>query len=233
MESKKCSICNEVKSLSDYYLYKRYIKKKDIHVIAYHPYCKKCSIEKQKKRQEENKEHYSEIKRQWHIKNKEKANARDREWQRNNKERSKEIYKNWVKNNPGRMSAHQEKYRHEKEFKIQKSEWEACKDYFNNSCAYCGISENESIDTYGKVLHKEHAINKGNNDLSNCLPACTGCNSSKHANDYTEWYTIDNPIYNKNRSKLIINWLNEIHKQYIKPPKEKGKYTKKAEKWFK
>jgi ribosomal protein L11 methylase PrmA len=78
------------------------------------------------------------------------------------------------------------------------------------------MSEEEAKNTYNKGLHKEHALNKGANDLSNCLVACTSCNSSKREKDYTEWYNEENENFTPERLEKINSWLNEDHKKYIK-----------------
>lgn len=71
---------------------------------------------------------------------------------------------------------------------ISESECLSCKEYFNFKCAYCGISEEEVIKLYSNQLHKDYADHEGANDLSNCIPACKSCNSSKHDSELNKWY---------------------------------------------
>jgi 5-methylcytosine-specific restriction endonuclease McrA len=58
--------------------------------------------------------------------------------------------------------------------------------YFNNSCAYCGISNEECLDKTGKSLEQEHIIpisKKGGYTKNNIIPACKSCNNSKSNKD--------------------------------------------------
>jgi hypothetical protein len=77
------------------------------------------------------------------------------------------------------------------------------------------MSLEEHKEIFNQDLHKEHAINKGTNDLSNCVPSCYTCNSIKHDKDYIDWYTKNNPLYNEERLQLIEQWLNDEYKKYI------------------
>lgn len=46
-------------------------------------------------------------------------------------------------------------------FKLTETEWRNCKEYFNNECAYCGRTEDENLEIYGKLLIREHVENYG------------------------------------------------------------------------
>lgn len=207
---KQCTKCNELKAADTDNFYKNKRTKDGLTV-----WCKDCLKEYQRQHNEQNKEYYSEYKKEWHLMNKEKNNKRDINWHKNNKERSKELYKNWIKNNPDKVREYSYKHMN-KIHDITEIEWKNCKVYFNYCCAYCGMTEEEARQEYNKGLHKEHAINEGENDLSNCIPSCTGCNSTKHTNDYMAWFTIDNPIFDKDKLEKINQWLNEDYKLYIR-----------------
>ena len=80
-------------------------------------------------------------------------------------------------------------------------QWDRCKRYFDNKCAYCG---NEG------ALEQEHFIplSKGGEfSSSNIIPSCKFCNSSKHINDFFEWYPRQ-PYYSQKREKKILSYLN-------------------------
>lgn len=88
-----------------------------------------------------------------------------------------------------------------------------CKQYFNYECAYCGLPLEEHYIIYAGNLilgdfHKEHVDHFGSNDLSNCVPACKSCNSSKHDFEFNKWYNTDNHKFNIERYNKIIKWLN-------------------------
>lgn len=103
---------------------------------------------------------------------------------------------------------------------ISKSEWNACKKYFNNSCAYCGLPAEQHFCSYRGIekiheLHKEHIDHEGSNGLDNCVPACRQCNSEKHTTSFEDWYNKDNIKYSEERFLKIIQWLEHDYTNYI------------------
>jgi hypothetical protein len=87
-----------------------------------------------------------------------------------------------------------------KKWKLLDSEWELCKKYFNNKCAYCG-KETEK-------LFRDHFENKSMGTINNLIPSCISCNSSKGKKNFYNWFTVNNPIYNDERFDKIIQWIN-------------------------
>jgi hypothetical protein len=221
-ETKVCSICGEEKRLSEYYSQKR--KKKDgTESIYYNPECKVCTKERSMKWKEENhdkvlistnktnnKPSQKEYQKIYKTINKEKYKNNLKKWQQKNKDKVKEY--NRIRNN--------------KKHKISNNEWEACKNYFNYRCAYCGLAIEDNYIKYKGVVKlgdfsKEHVIDDGANDLSNCVPACKSCNSAKREYTIEEWYNEDNEHFTYERLQKINNWLNEDYKKYIKDNKVK------------
>lgn len=207
LNNKKCKRCEEDKPFTEYYTQQKK-KASGEEYVYYNPRCKSCVNELSTEYRKEHHVEFMEYKKEWVKNNPEKHQGYIDKFHSEKKNQYKIQQKDWRQNNKDVMSEHARRYREEKQFKISNKEWERCKDYFNYTCAYCGISENEAQKLYDKGLHKEHAMNKGSNDLSNCLPSCTRCNSSKYTEDYTYWYTEDNSIYNDERLKLISDWLN-------------------------
>jgi hypothetical protein len=149
-----------------------------------------------------------------------------------NKEHPEDLKNNlkrWQKTSYGkeRIKIYQEK-RKEKEHKMTKQEWMDCKSYFNNSCAYCGISEQESKLKFNELLHKEHLYHEGRNDIKNCVPSCKECNSEKHEKTLNEWYNGNNQKYTYERYHKIYQWIRFDCKKFIKKKKAKKKYIRKA-----
>lgn len=200
MDKKVCKSCNEEKELGEFGSVNRKKKASGEEYIYYYPVCKRCTYKRDWEWKKNNRDKYNAI-----VKRTEKKNA----------EKRKAGRKQWRQENPDKIKEYANDYK-QKQFKLTGKEWKACKLYFNNSCAYCGMTGLEAKEKYNKGLHKEHAINEGNNDLSNCVTSCTGCNSTKGKDDYTYWYTSENPIYNETRLEVIEKWLNEDHKEYIK-----------------
>jgi hypothetical protein len=139
----------------------------------------------------------------------------------------------WARNNKDIVNKHSRDRREKKEHRITAKEWEDCKHYFANRCAYCGLDiEDHWIKRKGKMinvdLHKEHVIDQGRNDLKNTVPSCQSCNSSKHTSSLNNWYNENNPNYTYERYLKICKWLKEDYKNYIKKKKPKQKYVRKA-----
>jgi hypothetical protein len=208
-ETKVCSICVKEKQLIEYYTIKNKRKNGDI-TISYYPYCKECAKEKASKRQKEN---YPKIKEKRHE-NPYPSRLVAKNYRKNHPEAFYAYTKQWQEEHPEKVKEYNTRYK-DKKFKISRKQWDACKKYFNNSCAYCGISAKDAKEKYNKTLNKEHAFNNGANDITNCIPSCTGCNSLKSKQDYIDWYTPENPIYSEERFNAIEQWLNVDHKEYI------------------
>ena len=79
-------------------------------------------------------------------------------------------------------------------------QWDKCKIYFNNSCAYCGEVS---------PLEQDHflAISKnGEYTKDNIVPACKACNVRKRDHDFFIWYP-KYKHYSKKREKKILDYL--------------------------
>jgi HNH endonuclease len=177
-------------------------------------WCKECKKVNAKEYKLKNKEKYLEYQRQWHQKNKKKHNEQNKEWHRSNKKRAREIYNEWVKNNRERMNEHGRFKRMHKSHNISEDEWKSCLQYFDYKCAYCGMKEEDSLEKYKNKLHKEHVDHDGDNDLSNCVPACKGCNSSKHTSSLDNWYNESNSRFTTARMTQIQKWLKTDYSQF-------------------
>lgn len=216
IENKQCSICGEIKPLSEFYKQKKYSKKRG-NWIYYHPECKKCASERSYKWEKDNpdKRKKSLLKRRYtdekiqelRINSKQRlANGKQLAWQRENKDKIRE---------------YNLKRKEQKTHKISDKEWEECKNYFNYRCAYCGLKiEEHYIKHSNKIIlgdfHKEHVDSEGKNDLSNCIPSCESCNSKKWKYDFEDWYKNKSEVFDIDRYNKILKWLNEDYKKYIR-----------------
>lgn len=179
-------------------------------------YCKECanykSNEWKKNNPEKNKEVYTSMNAKPEIR--ERVN-------RYVKKRSQEgKYREWQRNNPEKVKASNQYRVMNKTHEITTNEWENCKKYFNHRCAYCQIKiEDHYINFKGEIIlgdfHKEHVRHKGDNDLSNCVPSCKSCNSSKHNIDLEDWYKSRDDIYTKDRILKIYQWMETDYHRYI------------------
>lgn len=217
---KKCSIHNEYCPeddewfpCTDEYFYKNKGNKKD----GLSPYCKKCEIKKTTKWGQANRDKL----RGYYRKNNKTEVTKQRKYLFSKHQKDSGIYLEWQQNNKDKIKQYQENRKQHGEHKINKKEWESCKDYFNNECAYCGLPLDKHYSKFkGEMrwtdFHKEHVDHEGSNDLSNCVPSCKLCNSSKHNNKLEDWYNIDNPKFSQEKLNKIQKWITEDYKQYIK-----------------
>lgn len=123
---------------------------------------------------------------------------------------NKEYYAKWRKNNKDKIKKYNEYRRHHKSHEISNEEWEECLDYFDNSCAYCGMTNDECLEKFGKSLNKEHINHDGSNTIENCVPSCVSCNSQKREKSLDIFFThedTNNEIFSKERYISIINWI--------------------------
>lgn len=222
---KLCSICGEwlLMNENNYYINKK--NKTD----GYYPNCIACEIQRTRNWRKDNPEWYKELN---HITNTNPSDKTRETYRRNSKNRRENgKYYEWLANNPDKILKHAEDRRH-KNHRITKEEWEACKSYFNNCCAYCGFPAEEHYRMIKGAprkedLHKEHVDHEGSSDLSNCVPSCQDCNNKKWSFEFNYWYNKNNINYTNERYNKIINWITEEYKKYIQPTKPKQKYVRK------
>jgi len=215
MDKKECGWCGEVKGSNEFYSQNKKYADGTLYVY-YNPECKECTSKKAMKWQKENPD-----KRKEHL-NKINATKHKKEMLRKSNKKRLESgkMKEWQRNNPEKLKKYRKYKDMNKKHKISKKEWDSCKQYFNNECAYCGLHISEHFNKFAGRLkhtdfHKEHVNHKGANDLSNCVPSCKECNVNKWANNITDWYTEDNPRFSQKRLNKINKWLNEDYKLYL------------------
>lgn len=214
MNTKVCKTCGIDKPLDEYYSTVKNSKTKGVYVW-YQCSCKECCKTRSKKWIKDNKERYETLIRE--RDNRPKTKIYHRELSR--KRRLEGKHKEWSRKNPDKLREYNEYRTLHKNHKISKPEWDACKKYFNDECAYCGLPSNQHYCKYNEdiklaSLHKEHVNHNGSNELDNCVPACKSCNSSKHTRDFKEWYT-SRDFYSKERYDKIIKWTTKDYKQCL------------------
>jgi G3E family GTPase len=185
---------------------------------GFNPYCKEATKIRARKRQLENHDEYKEYVRNHHKYNR-KHNKKMIEYDRKHAKEQKEsgYTKEYYEKNKSYFSNYQKERMMNKTHEITEEEWLRCKKYFNNSCAYCGLSEEEHYIIYaGKPkktdLHREHVDHNGSNKIDNCIPACQMCNCSKWAFTLEDWYNEENPNFSQERLDKIYKWLQGDYK---------------------
>ena len=214
MNKKTCSVCLTEKDFEHYY--KQVKRKKNGESYVYlRPDCKTCCKQKSTTWIKNNKEQFKKNLKRY----KDKPELKEMQRKYNEKWRGSGGLRKWHINNKERLKIYSLK-RNTKNHEITVDEWIACKNYFNYSCAYCGLSEKEHRIKFRQDLHKEHVKHNGANNLSNCVPACKTCNSSKQNSSLLRWY-IEKGFFNFESLKKINQWLLHDYKQFIRN-KNKG-----------
>lgn len=223
MEYKTCTKCKAELPATEEYFYKQLVRcktKPDYYTFS--PWCKECQKQSSLDHLHKNKEEIYERQRPYKRATSAIRNKRAKEWRKNNPEKNHKNQVNYYynKDNEDRFKKYAED-RKKKNHKISTMEWKHCKEYFNHTCAYCGLSLNEHWITYRGVrklgdFHREHLNHEGENDLSNCVPSCFLCNIQKWKFDFNVWYNETNPKYSEERYNKIIKWLTEDYKLYIR-----------------
>lgn len=200
---KLCVICKDWYLSTDEYFYKN----KSNGIDGLHPYCKKCTVNKTMKVRNSDKEYWYSKRMESYYKNKNYYLEKQKEYDYAMRDEKKIYLKIWQQNNKDKIKEYNSYRMMHKSHEITKEEWESCKEFFNNSCAYCGIDELEAKKVTNNYLHKEHVDHQGSNGIENCVPACKSCNSSKHTSNLEDWYNESNSLYSTDRLNRIIEWL--------------------------
>lgn len=231
---KTCRTCKELKPKSSEYFHIR----KDS-TDGFRNDCKECRNKKERMYRKENKdkiqryydtnrdkinerkmlhyydnrEHYMRYKKIYTENNK----KRIKDYYQRNKEKFKEYGREYHKKNP-HISRQKIQRRLARKKQVPNtftlSEWNYVKTYFNNECAYCGLSEGEHLEEFNQTLHQEHVIplaKKGGYTACNIIPSCKSCNSQKSDSDFIEWYR-GHEHYDKDKELKIMNFIEGIQK---------------------
>jgi hypothetical protein len=191
--------------------YKNDKSKKD----GFFPYCKQCTMEKSYLYQYENTEQYLKKHRAYDRNTYHTVpGMKEKRSLHGQKKRDSGYEILWRKNNKDKIKQYGDKYK-TKAHKITKKEWDSCLEYFNNTCAYCGMTLEDHKEKFNQQFHKEHVSDCGRNDLKNCIPSCKSCNSKKHTTSFNDWYSPKNEIYSKERYSKICKWIKEDCKLYL------------------
>lgn len=212
IDHKLCNICNEYKPANTEHFY--YNEKNGIDFLSSR--CISCEKKVSRQWQIDNPERYYITNKRKDTKLKKILYKRELSKQR----RLDGRHQAWLDKNPDKVKQYSQDRYHNKIHKITKSEWLACKEFFNNRCAYCGLSIDEHYRIYaGKPqkidLHKEHKNHNGSNGLDNCIPSCQSCNDKKWKFEFEDWYNESNPNFTQERLDKINQWLDVEYKNYI------------------
>jgi len=129
---------------------------------------------------QDNKDHKREYLRQWRARNPEKV----AQYRADQKEYLREYLRGYMKEWRGKNKGKKALYNMTRRVKakglvadLTEEQWETIKNVFKQKCVYCGKRT--------RRLEKDHVIPLGEGGpltLSNIVPACKSCNSSKGTN---------------------------------------------------
>lgn len=169
--------------------------------------CKECKKKYNKRRYRENKEDKREYNKKYREENEEYYREYLREYYEENKEHHAEYGKKYRQENP-EVSRRKSQRRRARMAKLPHTltveEWEKALEFFNHSCAYCGVSDDN--------IGKEHVIpivKGGGYTADNIIPACRTCNSSKNTTDMEKWY-LSYRHYDKEKLNKILDYIEVI-----------------------
>ena len=94
---------------------------------------------------------------------------------------------------------------------ISNDDWNRCLYFFDNSCAYCGMTMLDHKNRFNQSLHKEHVDSSGGNGIDNCVPSCKICNSSKWEFDMEEWYKLQE-FFDIEKLEKVNRWIQKPNK---------------------
>lgn len=207
---KQCSRCGEwkIENKDNFYMFNK--SKPELGFVSS---CKNCGTKRSREYNENHQEQRKILRRKNRSDNLEKEIEYNRKWREENSEHVLQYTKNYQKENKDRFKVYNEN-RKIKNHKISNKQWQRCLSYFNYECAYCGATFDEHKRKYNQQLHKEHVIHNGENDLSNCVPACKDCNSHKWEFPLEEWYP-QQDFYLEDKYNKILKWLNKDYKKFL------------------
>ena len=206
----KCRDC------TNEYLKQYYLKNREKKLQAFREYYKNNKErhnEKGKQWYEDNKEEVLKQAREYYENNSEHIKKQVKKYRQNNKEKYTDAIRSWKKDNRDKVRIYSQKRKAIKRklpATLTEGQWASAKKYFNNSCAYCGMTEEEHKEKFNQPLHQEHFIplsTGGEYTRNNIIPACADCNNNKRANDFFKWYH-EQMFYSKEREKEILEYLN-------------------------
>lgn len=173
--SRRCKLCTRINSKKYYYNNR---KKRQQGAIQYYILHKNEKKQYNKEYQKNNLIRFRQNGKRWRDKNKIRERLRMKEWEKNNPDKVREKRRRRRNLELHTKGLHTEQ------------EWQEKKKEYNYRCAYCGIHENALKKKYTYKnwwsLTEDHiqALSKNGSDyITNIIPACISCNSSKNNKD--------------------------------------------------
>lgn len=218
-ESRTCTKCGKNLPLTVEYFYKQPNSKTGFKTV-----CKECI----KNHYEINKEKLQSYEKTYYEKNKEKLRDYAKLYWIENREKKLKYKKYYVKKYKNKISEYRNKwivenkdkitiYRHTRRSRKRNNggtytpeQWEECKNFFDNKCAYTGELLTElNIN----VEHIKPISTGGSSYIWNICPSINYANYSKNNNGLEEWYRRQ-PYFSEDRLHKIYEWIEYAENKY-------------------
>lgn len=193
-DMKRCSKCGKIQPLENF-------GKNKNATDGLNYQCKSCLKEYRIQHKEERKIYD----KKYCAEHKEEIAAYDRQYYQKNKEKLLAYQQQYLKTEKGKAvaKAHSHKRNAQKQNnggEFTADEWLMLCSEFDNKCAYCGAETKLTADHI-------YPLSKGGvNKISNIIPVCQSCNSSKHAHTLKDWYP-KQPFFSQERYDKIIDYI--------------------------
>lgn len=157
-----------------------------------------------KKQWEKNSKRRKLQKKRWNNEHKEKISGYAKKYRDKNKEKLLELRRQWGKLNRDKLNINEHRRNAKRKVlpnTLSSEQWEACKLFFDNKCAYCGMESHLEQDHFMPISRE------GEYTHNNIIPSCKTCNCSKGNRLFKDWYR-KQIFYNKQREQKILRYLN-------------------------
>lgn len=176
MPNKTCNKCLQELSYADFNI---------AHGSCLASSCRECRKRIERERYKNNKERYLEVRQRYKKKHPEHRGWTAR-WAKDHPERRKETRQKYEQRHPETTRIRNSRRRARlagcliNDFTVE--QWRSLLKIYSYRCAYCF--------TNNKKLEQDHIVplsRGGNHTMSNIVPACKSCNTSKHNKNLVEW----------------------------------------------
>lgn len=232
--SKRCTKCEEIKQLDEYYTLKtgiggRMASCKDCYAKyrednrerrrevgrEYYRQNKEIVKERHRKYCKRNRAKVTSFCRKWRRENRDRDLENARKWREVNREYVKLWQREWAKKNPHKIAKYDQTRKARKlalPYTLTDEQYQKTLEYFNYSCALTGGSERIEMD---------HAIplasGFGGTTFENCYPLSKSLNSSKNDKNIFEWFDLNKERLNIEQWRFdrLVEYLAGINSMSV------------------
>lgn len=177
-------------------------------------YVERCR-QASKERYHNNKEEYALRWADYFSENKEIIRERQRQYYRENAEELRRRWREYYRTDKGQLASRRASHRRREresltEIDFSEDEWLFCLEFFESTCAYCGITDEDMT-----MDHFIPVSKLGSFTADNIIPCCSSCNSSKRDSDFFEWFR-KQEYYSLEREHSVLGYLFDRENERLK-----------------